>query len=77
MKAILRKNNCLTATGEKPTEITDDDKWNEMDENVIADLHLAVADEVLSSVAKKNTTKKIWDTLTRLYKSNHYITRPS
>ena len=71
MKALLSKNNCLTATGEKPTEITDDDKWNEMDDNVIADLHLAVADEILSSVAEKNLAKEIWDTLTRLYESNH------
>lgn len=27
---------------EKSTEITDDAKWNEMDDNAIADLHLAL-----------------------------------
>ncbi|KAH9802840.1 retrovirus-related pol polyprotein from transposon TNT 1-94-like protein [Citrus sinensis] len=68
MKAVLRKNNCLAAIGERPMEITDD-KWNEIDGNAISDLHLALADGVLSSVAKKNTAKEIWDTLTKLYEA--------
>ena len=58
MKAVLRKNNCLAAIGERPMEITDD-KWNEVDGNAISDLHLALADRVLSSVAEKNTVKEI------------------
>ena len=58
MKAVLRKNNCLVAIGERPMEITDD-KWNEVDGNAISDLHLALADGVLSSVAEKNTAKEI------------------
>ncbi|KAH9651791.1 hypothetical protein KPL70_026888 [Citrus sinensis] len=49
-------------------EITDD-KWNEIDGNAISDLHLALADGVLSSVAEKNTAKEIWDTLTKLYEA--------
>ncbi|KAH9681067.1 Integrase catalytic domain-containing protein [Citrus sinensis] len=68
MKAVLRKNNCLATIGERPMEITDD-KWNEIDGNAISDLHLALADGVLSSVAEKNTTKEIWDTLTKLYEA--------
>jgi len=40
-----------------------------MDDNVIANIHLALADEVLSSVAEKKTTKEIWNTLTKVYKS--------
>ena len=40
-------------------EITDDDKWNEIDGNAIADLHLALADGVLSSVEEKKTAKEI------------------
>ncbi|KAH9800564.1 hypothetical protein KPL71_000708 [Citrus sinensis] len=68
MKVVLRKNNCLVAIGERPMEITDD-KWNEIDGNAISDLHLALADGVLSSVAEKNTAKEIWDTLTKLYKA--------
>jgi hypothetical protein len=40
-----------------------------MDGNAIANIHLALADEVLSSVAEKKTTKEIWDTLTKLYES--------
>ena len=58
MKAVLRKNNCLAAIGEKLMKITDD-KWNEVDGNVISDLHLTLADEILSSVAEKNTAKEI------------------
>lgn len=69
VKAILRKDNCLAAIEERPKEVTDDDKWNEMDGNAIANLHLALADGVLSSVAEKKTAKEIWDTLTRLYEA--------
>ena len=58
MKAVLRKNNCLVAIGERSMKIIDD-KWNEIDGNAISDLHLALADGVLSSVAKKNTAKEI------------------
>uniref|UniRef100_A0A2N9HLU0 Uncharacterized protein n=1 Tax=Fagus sylvatica TaxID=28930 RepID=A0A2N9HLU0_FAGSY len=69
IKAVLRKDNCLAAIGDRPDEITDDGKWNEMDGNAIANLHLALADGVLSSVAEKKTAKEIWDTLTKLYEA--------
>jgi hypothetical protein len=69
INAILRKDNCLAAIGDRPAEITDNEKWNEMDDNVIANIHLTLADKVLSSVAEKKTTKEIWDTLTKLYGS--------
>jgi hypothetical protein len=59
IKAILRKDNCLAAIGDRLAEITDNAKWNEMDGNAIANIHLALADEVLSSVAEKKTTKEI------------------
>ncbi|GKC58333.1 hypothetical protein Tco_1085931 [Tanacetum coccineum] len=36
MKAILRKDKCLAAIGERPAEVTDDSKWDEIDENAIA-----------------------------------------
>ncbi|KAH9705857.1 hypothetical protein KPL70_012031 [Citrus sinensis] len=49
-------------------EITDD-KLNKVDGNAISDLHLALVDGVLSSVAEKNTAKEIWDTLTKLYEA--------
>ena len=32
-------------------------------------IHLALTDEVLSSVAEKKTAKEIWETLTKLYES--------
>lgn len=52
MKAILRKDNCIDAIQEKLVEMTDQ-KWKEIDNNAIANLHLAMADSVLSSVGRK------------------------
>ncbi|GJR87113.1 gag-pol polyprotein [Tanacetum coccineum] len=69
MKAILRKDKCLAAIGERPAEVTDDSKWDEMDGNAIANLHLALADGVLSSIEEKKTAKDIWDHLARLYEA--------
>jgi len=40
-----------------------------MDGNAIANIYLALADEVLSSVVEKKTAKEIWDTLIKLYES--------
>ncbi|GJZ40714.1 putative reverse transcriptase domain-containing protein [Tanacetum coccineum] len=59
MKAILRKDKCLVAIGERPAEVTDDSKWDEMDGNVVANLHLALADGVLSSIEEKKSAKEI------------------
>ncbi|GAA0174173.1 hypothetical protein LIER_27618 [Lithospermum erythrorhizon] len=47
-------------------------KWIEMDENVIADIHLALADEILSSVEEKRTVKEIWDHLAKLYEAKSF-----
>ncbi|GJS32085.1 retrovirus-related pol polyprotein from transposon TNT 1-94 [Tanacetum coccineum] len=69
MKAILRKDKCLAAIGERPAEVTDDSKWDEMDGNAIANLHLALANGVLSSIEEKKTAKDIWDHLARLYEA--------
>ncbi|GKC17556.1 gag-pol polyprotein [Tanacetum coccineum] len=69
MKAILRKDKCLAAIGERPAEVTDDSKWDEMDGNAIANLHLALADGVLSSIEEKKSAKEIWDHLARLYEA--------
>ena len=55
--SFKKKNNCLASIGDRSNEILDDDKWKEMDGNDIANLHLALADGVLSSVAEKKTTK--------------------
>ena len=49
----------LGSNWDRPTEITDTAKWNEMDGNAIANIHLALADEVLLSVAEKKTAKEI------------------
>ena len=68
IKAILRKDNCLAAIGERTEEITQE-KWNEMDGNAIANIHLALADEILSSIEEKRTAKEIWDHLTKLYEA--------
>ncbi|GJU14262.1 hypothetical protein Tco_1142228 [Tanacetum coccineum] len=41
-----------------------------MDENAIANLHLALADGVLSRIDEKKSAKEIWDRLARLYEAN-------
>ncbi|KAE8696959.1 hypothetical protein F3Y22_tig00110637pilonHSYRG00407 [Hibiscus syriacus] len=69
MKAILRKNGCLAAISERPVDFTDDNKWIEMDGNAMTNFHLALADEILSSIEEKKTSKEIWDHLTKLYEA--------
>nr|GEY58386.1 Gag-Pol polyprotein [Tanacetum cinerariifolium] len=68
MKAILTtKDKCLAVIDERPAEVTDDSKWDEMDTNAITNLHLVLANGVLSSIEEKKTTKDIWEHLARLY----------
>ncbi|KAE8686001.1 hypothetical protein F3Y22_tig00111088pilonHSYRG00304 [Hibiscus syriacus] len=69
MKAILRKDGCLAAINERPVDFAYDIKWNEMDGNAMANFHLALADEVLSSIEEKKTAKEIWDHLIKLYEA--------
>ncbi|KAE8665938.1 hypothetical protein F3Y22_tig00112523pilonHSYRG00165 [Hibiscus syriacus] len=69
MKAILRKDGCLAAINERPMDFADDNKWNEMDGNAMENFHLALADEVLSSIEEKKIAKEIWDHLTKLYEA--------
>ncbi|KAE8655561.1 Detected protein of unknown function [Hibiscus syriacus] len=45
MKVILRKDGCLAVISERPIDFKDDNKWIEIDENVMANFHLALADE--------------------------------
>ncbi|KAE8655983.1 Phosphatidylinositol/phosphatidylcholine transfer protein SFH1 [Hibiscus syriacus] len=66
IKIILRKNGCLASISERPVDFTDDNKWIEMDGNAMGNFHLALADEVLSSIEEKKTAKEIWDHLTKL-----------
>jgi len=48
----------MTAIKGRPIGITYE-KWKEMDDNAVANLHLALADSVLSSVVEKKTAKEI------------------
>lgn len=66
IKAILRLDNCLAAIEGRPANITDE-KWKEMDDNAVANLHLAMEDSVLSRVAENKTAEEIWDALIKLY----------
>ncbi|GKB96041.1 hypothetical protein Tco_0982178 [Tanacetum coccineum] len=59
----LQKDKCLAAIGERPVEVTDDSKWDEMDGNAIANLHIALTGGVLSSIDEKKSAKEIWDHL--------------
>ncbi|GJZ37780.1 gag-pol polyprotein [Tanacetum coccineum] len=58
MKAILRKDKCLAAIGERPTEVTDDSKWDEMDGNAVANLHLALPDGLTSLSCKIDSQER-------------------
>jgi hypothetical protein len=58
IRAVLRKDNCLDAIDGRLADITDQ-KWKEMDDNAVANLHLAMADSVLSSIAEKKSAKEI------------------
>ena len=42
MRAILRMNKCLEDIGKRLEDIIDDKKWDEINDNVVADLHLAI-----------------------------------
>jgi len=68
IKEIMRKENSVAAIESRPTGITYE-KLKKMDDNAVANLHLALADSVLSSIAEKKTAKEIWDALTKLYKA--------
>ena len=59
----------MTVIKDRSTSITDDNKWNEMNEDAMADLYLGLADKVLSSIEEKKTAKEIWDALTKLYEA--------
>ncbi|KAE8665844.1 Retrovirus-related Pol polyprotein from transposon TNT 1-94 [Hibiscus syriacus] len=61
------RTGCLAAISERPVDFTEDNKWIEMDGNAMTNFHLALADEVLSSIEEKKTAKEIWDHLTKLY----------
>ena len=54
----MRKDNCLGTIERRPIGITDD-KWKEMDDSAIANLHLALANLVLSSVVEKKMTNEL------------------
>ena len=69
IKALLRKDNCLEAITGRPAAITDDAKWKQMDGDAVANIHLTLADEILSSVEEKNSAKEIWDHLVKLYQA--------
>jgi len=58
IKAILRKDNCLAAIGDRPAKITDNAKWNEMDGNAIANIHLALADEYYQVWRRRKQLKR-------------------
>ncbi|GKC03421.1 hypothetical protein Tco_0995031 [Tanacetum coccineum] len=59
MKVILTKVKCLAAIGERLAEVTDNSKWDEMNGNAMENLHLTLADGVLSNIEEKKTAKDI------------------
>jgi len=71
IKAIMRKYNCVEG---RPTGITGE--WKEID-NAIANLHLAQADSILSSVVEKKIVKKIGMLSPNYMSPSHFTTRYS
>ncbi|GJX23063.1 hypothetical protein Tco_0227508 [Tanacetum coccineum] len=49
--------------------VTNDSKWDEMDKNDIANLHLALVDGFLSSIEEKKSERESWHHLARLYEA--------
>lgn len=58
INAILRNDGCLPAIEGRPTGLTNE-KWKEMDDAAVSNLHLTLADSVLSSIVEKKSTKDI------------------
>jgi len=54
MKAILKKDNCVYAIEEKLVDITDQ-RWKEINDNDITNLHLAMPNAILSSIVEMTT----------------------
>ena len=50
----------------RPEEITDDKKWEEMNDNAVVDLYLAILDGILSSMNEKMTVTEIWERLRKI-----------
>ena len=68
MKIILRKENWLQAIGER-LENGEDKKWEQMGENAISNLHLAVIDNILSNILELLSTKKNLGYFENLYEA--------
>ncbi|GKF08452.1 hypothetical protein Tco_0042676, partial [Tanacetum coccineum] len=52
---ILRNDKCLAAIAERPVEVRDDGKWDEIDQNATANIHIALTGGVLSSIDEKKS----------------------
>ncbi|GJU75988.1 retrovirus-related pol polyprotein from transposon TNT 1-94 [Tanacetum coccineum] len=63
-----RASSSTTRFGGDTAEATDDSKWYEMDGNAITNLHLTLADGVLSSIEENKSANEIWDHLARFCK---------
>jgi len=46
-----------------------DQRWKEINENAITNLHLAMTNSVLFIVVENAIAKEIWDTLIKLYEA--------
>ena len=71
----MRKDNCLEAMDKRQVEITYDNKWNEMDENAMANIHLALADNVLSASRRRKLHWRFGTISLNCMRPNHFTTR--
>ncbi|GJY88405.1 gag-pol polyprotein [Tanacetum coccineum] len=58
--SLVSVSGPLAWQGSAAAEVTDDSKWDEMDKNAIANLHLALADGILSSIEELKTPMEMW-----------------
>ena len=57
-KSSLRNEYCLEAVG-KRLENVEDKEWEQMDADVVSSLHLAITDNILSSISELQSTKDL------------------
>jgi pantothenate kinase len=60
--------------GTAPT-VTSADDWKKLDRKVKSTIRLCFLDSVLLNVLEEDTTKDLWDTLGKLYRSNSLVNK--
>ncbi len=66
----------MAAIRDRPNEILDDCKWNEMDSNIVANLHLALVKWSIVKFGEENDGKRDLGYIDKIVlRQNHCITK--